>query len=254
MTTQPGARNHRAAERRFYTGTACVMLAAVFLGFSRTFFLKPWFPEAAALAPPEPFFAYIHGVCFTAWMLLMVAQPLLIANRRVDLHRRLGWFGAGLAVAVVTVGTIGALIAAGRPGGFMGDPAPPLQFLAIPLGDLVVFSVFIVFAILRRRDAQSHKRFMLLATIGLLDAAVVRWPFGDMTAAVAGLMWDRTDVCVDLFLVPMIVWDLVSRGRLHRVTLIGGLAIVASQPLKLLLSETRAWLRFAEWAVGLMAG
>lgn len=226
------------------------MLASVFLGFSRTYFLKPWFPESAHLAPPELFFFYIHGVCFTAWFVLAVIQPVLVANRRVDLHRSVGWFGAGLAAAVVVVGTVGSLIAAARPGGFIGVPVPPLQFLIVPLADLALFAVFVVFAVFQRRDAQSHKRFMLLASIGLLDAAVVRWPLADMTAGVGGLMWTRTDVGVDLFLVPMVIWDIASRGRVHRVTLIGGLAVIASQPLRLLLSETNAWLSFARWAVG----
>jgi hypothetical protein len=246
------AKNHRVAERRFYTGTALIILASVFLGFSRTFFLKPWFPEAAVLAPPEPFFFYVHGVCFTSWILLAVVQPLLIANRRVDLHRTLGWFGVGLAAVVVGVGVVGALIAARRPGGFIGVPAPPLQFLAVPLADVALFTTFVVLAVIQRRDTQSHKRYMLLATIALLDAAVTRWPLGDMTAGVIGPFWTRTDVCVDLFLVGLIVWDIVSRGRVHRVTLFGSLAVITLQPLRLMVSETRPWLRFAEWAVGFL--
>ena len=228
------------------------MLASVFLGFSRTYFLKPWFPELAHLAPPESFFFYIHGVCFTAWFVLAVIQPVLIANRRVDLHRSVGWFGAGLAAAVLVVGIVGSLIAAGRPGGFIGVPVPPLQFLIVPLADLALFSVFVVFAILRRRDTQHHKRFMLLASIGLLDAAVVRWPLSNMSAPIAGLMWTRTDLGVDLFLIPMIIWDIVTRGRVHRVTLVGGLAVIASQPLRLVVMETTAWMSFARWAVGLL--
>ena len=244
------APDHRQRERRFYTGMALVMLAAVFLGFSRTYFLRPWFPEAAHLAPREPYFYYVHGVCLTAWFLLLMIQPFLVAKRRVDLHRKLGWVGVGLAVAVVAVGVLGALIAASRPGGFIGVPGPPLRFLVVPLADLALFAVFIVLAVLQRRDTQSHKRFMLLASIGLLDAAVVRWPLGDMAAEVGGLMLTRTDVLVDLFVVPIVVWDVVSRGRVHTVTLLGGVAIIASQPLRILLSETNAWLSFAQWAVG----
>jgi hypothetical protein len=250
MLLAPG--RHGIAERRFYSGAALLMLAAVFLGFSRTFFLKPWFPEAAALVPPEPFFFYVHGVSFTAWILLMALQPLLIASRRVDLHRTLGWFGAGLAAVVIVVGTIGALMAARRPGGFLGVTAPPLEFLAVPMADMALFTVFVVLAIAKRRDTQSHKRYMLLATIGLLDAAVIRWPFGDMTAGVAGLLWTRTDLCVDLFLVPMIAWDLMSRGRVHRVTLFGGLAVIVTQPLRLMVSQTSAWVSLAGWAVRLL--
>lgn len=252
MTTLVRARVHWRAERYFYTGMTFIMLAAVFLGFSRTFFLRHWFPEAARLSPPEPFFFYVHGVCFTAWILLVVIQPLLVANRQVTLHRKFGWFGAGLAAAVVAVGVLAALIAARRPGGFIGIPVPPLQFLVVPLTDLALFALFIVLAVVRRRDTQSHKRLMLLATIALLDAAVTRWPFGDMTAGIAGSMFTVTDLCVDLFLVPMIIWDIASRGRVHNVTLIGGLGLIASQPLRLVLSETKVWLGVAGWAVGLL--
>ena len=250
MTALADARDLHAAERRFYAGMTLAMLAAVLLGFARTFFLKPWFPEVAHLTPPEPFFYYVHGACFTAWFVLLVAQAFLVACRRTDVHRRLGWFGAGLAAAVIVVGVVGALIAAGRPGGFIGVPVPPLQFLVVPLADLALFAVFVLLAVARRRDAQSHKRLMLLATIGLLDAAVVRWPFGDMSAGIAGTAFTITDVCVDLFLVPMVIRDIASRGRLHVATLLGGLTVIASQPLRMALAETSAWLSFAAWAVG----
>jgi hypothetical protein len=252
MTTLIAARGSLITERRFYIGMSLAVLASVFVGFARTYFLKWWFPELSSLAPPEPFFYYVHGACFTAWVLLLLVQPVLVANRRVDLHRRVGWFGAGLAAVVVAVGTLGALIAASRPGGFLGVPVPPQQFLIYPMTDLALFAVFVVFAIAKRRDTQSHKRFMLLATIGLLDAAIIRWPFFDMTAGIGATPWTRTDIGVDLFLVPMIIWDLASRGRVHRVTLIGGLTIIASQPLRVMVSETHAWLNVAGWAIGLL--
>ncbi len=244
------ARWRWSKERRFYTAMAFAMWFAVLLGFSRTYFLKPWFPELAHLSPPEPFFFYVHGVCFTAWMVLLVIQPLLVANRKVRLHRRIGWFGAGLAGSVVVVGTIGALIAARR--GFTGVPGSSLEFLAIPMTDLALFTLFVTWAVLARRDTQSHKRLMLLATMGLLDAAVTRWPIGDMTVGIVGSMYTVTDLCVDLFLVPMAIWDIASRGRLHRVTVTGGLILIASQPLRLVVSGTNFWLAIAKWAVGLL--
>ena len=77
MTTRIATRHPSVAERRFYIGMSLIVLASVFLGFARTYFLKWWFPDAASLAPPEPFFFYVHGVCFTAWMLLLVVQPAL---------------------------------------------------------------------------------------------------------------------------------------------------------------------------------
>ena len=50
------------------------------------------------------------------------------------------------------------------------------------------------------------------------------------------------------------IWDLASRGRPHPVTLWGGLALIASQPLRFWLMGTPAWLAFAGWAVSLLPG
>jgi len=231
-------------ERLFYTGVAIAMFATVFLGFARSFFLRPWFPDVPAA--PEPVF-FVHGVVFTAWLVLLVVQPALVAAHRTDLHRKLGWLGAGLAVAMVALGTFGALVAARRPTGFVGVPIPPLQFLVVPLVDMVLFATLVGLAIVKRRDTQSHKRLMLLASVNLLAAGIARWPFAVMQAGPPmyfGLS--------DLFIVALGAWDLASRGRLHPVTLWGGLAIVVSQPLRLVLSGTGAWLAFAAWAVGLL--
>jgi hypothetical protein len=234
----------RLAESRFYTGVAIAMFATVFLGFARSFFLRPWFPDVPA--PTEPVF-FVHGVAFTAWLVLLVAQPALVAARRTDLHRKLGWLGAGLAVAMVALGTFGALVAARRPTGFVELPVPPLQFLAVPLFDMALFATLVALAVAKRRDTQSHKRLMLLASVNLLAAGIARWPFAMMQAGPPlyfGL--------ADLFLVALVAWDLASRGRVYPVTLWGGLAIVVSQPLRLVLSGTEGWLAFAGWAVGLL--
>jgi hypothetical protein len=55
MTAQAGTipatpRSRRArwsAEHHYYVGMAAALAAAVFLGFSRTFFLRPWYPDWA---------------------------------------------------------------------------------------------------------------------------------------------------------------------------------------------------------------
>ncbi len=232
-----------SAERRFFTGMALVLLASVLVGFSRSFFLRPLFP--AWPSPSETIF-YVHGTAFSAWIVLLVVQASLIAGRRTDLHRKLGTVGAVLAVAMVILGTLGALIAARRPAGFVGVPIPPLQFLAIPIFDMVLFGTFAYLGIANRRNAQTHKRWMLLATVNLVTAAIARWPgvFDYGPPAFFGL--------TDLFIVALGIWDFRTRGRLHPVTLWGGLLIIVSQPLRLLVSGTEAWLVFARWATGLL--
>jgi hypothetical protein len=47
--------------------------------------------------------------------------------------------------------------------------------------------------------------------------------------------------------VALVVYDLTVYRRIHRATAWGGLAIVASQPLRLMMGGTGAWLAFAGW-------
>jgi hypothetical protein len=245
---------HWSSERLFYTGFAVAITTAVVLGFGRTFFFRAWYPDWARLhGAPETFFL-IHGVAFTAWLLLLLTQTSFVAAGRVDLHRRLGVLGAGLALVMVLLGTVGALMAARRPAGFINVHVPPLQFLVVPLFALGGFAAFVSLALFNRRRPQHHKRLMLLATIALAEAGVARWPFAFMHTPLPIPGIGMVELCLDLFLVPILVWDLASRGRPHPVTLWGGLVLIASQPLRSMLMGTDAWLAFAGWAVSLLPG
>ena len=243
MATMTTAVDPAAAERRFYTDMAIAILAVVFVGFARSFFLRPWFPDHPA--PPERFFT-VHGLAFAAWIVLLVTQASFVRAGRVDLHRKLGMAGAGLALAMLVLGVWGALIAAKRSTGFVDIPVPPLQFLIVPFADLLLFATFVAYAIARRGDPQAHKRAMLLATISILGAAVARLP------GLAALGPPAFFGLTDLFIVAIGVWDWRTRGRLHPVTLWGGLALIVSQPLRLAVMGTEGWLAFARWATGLI--
>jgi hypothetical protein len=230
-------------ERRFYIGMAIAILMSVLLGFGRSFFLRPLFPEH--LSPSEPIF-YVHGVIFTLWIMLFVIQVSLVARGSVGLHRKLGIAGGVLVIAMMALGVLGALTAAGRPAGFTKVPVPPLQFLAVPLFDMILFPAFVALAFLQRHKSQSHKRWMVLATLNLITAAIARWPVVDTLGPLVyfGI--------TDLFIVALGIWDFRSRGRLHPVTLWGGSLLIISQPLRLMVSGTEGWLTFAQWATGLM--
>ena len=156
----------------------------------------------------------------------------------------MGVVGAIIAVLMVVVGTTTAIIRAKQGAGPPGGP-PPLVFLAIPLADMAVFASLVGAGLSFRRRSDVHKRLMLLAMISLLPAAIARLPFDLLKAgppAFFGL--------ADLFLVPCLLYDLFARGRVHRATAWGGLVIVASQPLRLMIGGTDAWLAFARWLTG----
>jgi hypothetical protein len=76
-----------------------------------------------------------------------------------------------LAVAMLVVGTAVAVAAAKR--GQVPELPPPLEFLAVPLGNLAIFAVLVV-GLYNRRKRDSYKRLMMLATIVTAGAALDR--------------------------------------------------------------------------------
>jgi hypothetical protein len=53
----------------------------------------------------------------------------------------------------------------------------------------------------------------------------------------------------DLFLVAAVVYDVVTRRRVHKAYLWGGALLVGSVPLRLIVSGTAAWHGFAQMLV-----
>lgn len=227
----------KRSERLFYTGMAVAVVVTVFVGFAPTYYLKPYFGT-----PPLPPLLHLHGFVFTSWIALFLTQTTLVAAKRTGIHRRLGVAGAVIAVLVVLVGSATAIIRAKVAAAPPGSPSP-LVSLTIPLGDMLVFASLVGAGFYFRRRPDVHKRLMLLATISILPAATTRLPFAFIQQvgplAFFGL--------ADLFIVACLLYDLVTRRRLHQATVWGALIIVVSQPLRLLIGSTQAWLTFATW-------
>ena len=226
----------RRRERWFYVGMSVAVLITVFAGFAPTYFLRPFFTTA----PLMPLL-HLHGLVFTSWLLLFFTQTTLVAAHRTDIHRRLGIVGGVIAVLMVLVGVTTAVVRAKQGATPPGGPSP-LVFLVVPLTDMPVFSILVGSGFYFRRRIDIHKRLMLLATISILPAAIARLPFAIMQAgppAFFGL--------ADIFVVACLLYDLITLRRIHRATALAALLIIASQPLRLVIGGTHAWLTFATW-------
>lgn len=226
-------------ERRFFSGMAIALALTVFAGFARTYYLNGTF------GAPFAFNTLLrwHGFAFTGWMLLLVTQTSLVAAHRTDLHRRLGIFGAGLAVILIVLGPLVAITRTAH--GLMADRGvPPLLFLAVPLIGMVAFAVLIAAALYYRRNSPFHKRLMLIATFELVTAAVSRLPVISSLGPIGFFG------VTDLFLIALAAYDVVTLKRVHPATLWGGLFFIASQPLRLAIGGSAAWLEFAGWLTG----
>ncbi|MFN2494007.1 MAG: hypothetical protein ABR501_14115 [Pyrinomonadaceae bacterium] len=227
----------RRRERLFFTGMSVAFAITVFAGFSRTYFLRSYF-DPRPLIP----LLHLHGIVFTSWLALFIVQTTLVAANRTRVHRRLGIAGGVIATLMVVVGTTTAIIRAKVVEAPVGAISP-LVFLTIPLGDMLVFAIIVWAAFYYRRRPEAHKRLMLLATITILPAAVARLPFTFIQQFGPIAFFGLTD----LFIVPILVYDVFTRGRPHRATVLGGSLIVISHPLRLLIGNTNAWLAFATW-------
>lgn len=236
MAVSTAALATRRRTRRFYVGMAIAIAITVFAGFSRSYFLKSWYgtPELSRLL-------HVHGLVFTTWVLFFLAQAVLVATGRTYLHRRMGIGGAVLAALVVIVGTAVAITRV-KTGVSPIPGVPPLAFLAIPFFDMVVFAVLVSTALYFRRRLEAHKRLMTLSMITLLAAPIARLNFPLLPPGPPTFFG-----LADLFIVAMLVYDLSTRGKVHPATIWGGLLIVASQPLRLMISGTAPWLAFASW-------
>jgi hypothetical protein len=226
--------------RYFFLSMAAFMTLLVFVGFAPTYYLAARF-DGPALTP----LVHVHGVVFTLWMLLFITQTSLVATRRVALHRRLGLAGAVLAPVMIVVGALTMIASAAR-GQTPLPEIPPLAFMAIPAVDIAVFTILVAAGLAMRRRPAVHKRLMLLATVGMMAPAIARLPFAFIETygplAFFPLM--------DLLVLACFVFDWRTTGRIHGATLFGALIIVASQPLRLALAQTEAWLAFAAWLTG----
>jgi hypothetical protein len=223
---------------------AIAMALTVFLGFGPTYYFAFFGdgPVATVNGGPITPLVHAHGLLFTTWVLLFVTQTSLVAQHKVNVHRRLGVFGGVLASLMVVVGIMTALRSAARGGGPPG--VDPLSFLIVPLTDMVLFGTFVALALRLRRDRESHKRLMLLAYMSIIAAAVGRLGIAALGPPVV--------LGVSLvFLLAGVAYDLATRRRVHPVYVWGGGALVASLPLRIVLSGTSAWKSFAATLVGL---
>lgn len=143
---------------------ASVLLAVAGVGF--------WFPYFANL-PAADRYTHLHVVTILPWMLLLIAQPLLIRFRRPVWHR--AWVGpAAFVVAPLVVVTM-ILLAHQRinlPGALSRPDAVALLF--IQLTSAAMFGACVTLALAFRTQPAWHARWMLSTALLLIDPIQAR--------------------------------------------------------------------------------
>jgi hypothetical protein len=251
LTHLARTRVRRNSERWFFGSMAAAMALAVFGGFAPQYFLANHYH-----APPLPPLIHVHALIFTSWILLYLTQTTLIAAKRTDIHRKLGIAGGALGLLVIVIG-ISVAIASARL--HLHSPAvpyspPPLDFLLIPITDILMFAVLITAGLYNRRKPDTHKRLMLLTTLSLLPAAFGRLAFPGhvlgFLSPPSGFLFGL--LCTPAFIVACLISDWLTLRRVHRALVYGGtfiLVVEIGRTLELLGFGTSAWRSIAAWMV-----
>ena len=188
----------------FYFFMSLLMAATVVYGFSHTID-----HNLIHASPLPPFVLYIHAIVFPGWVVFFIVQSALIRSHNIRVHRRLGWFGVGLAVAIVVIGAWTAISIVG----FsieQKDPFDSVAFTIVQVMDLACFAVPFALAIYWRKKPEFHRRLMLIASCALLDAAFGRFPTLPLVFSPAG---------VDALICLGVIRDLIVEHRVHKVYL-----------------------------------
>jgi hypothetical protein len=229
-------------EQVFFPVMALLLIAAVLLGFSRTFFLAPVYHYHL----PNLLVA-VHGVVFASWIALFAIQTSLVAAGRVDLHKKLGFFGAFLVGLVFIMAY--AVMLEGLHRGFVVSLQDEAQILALDVvGIDVAFAMFVAGLLLRRNPA-AHKRLMLYGTIGMIGPAIARWPFAFIASRPP-----LVGIVLQLFGVAVIAFDLLTTRRVHRATWVGTATLFLVPLIAIPMSATPFWLHLLASLKHLLAG
>ena len=241
MATVAGRMGRRLSdERRFFLGMAIAMVVVTFVGFAPSYYLSGVFGGR-----PLSLLAHVHGVVFTAWMLLYLVQTGLVSAGRTDLHRVVGPVTVILGVVMVPLGVATAIITKQvAVAAHLPPPGPPIVF---PLGAILTFAVLVGWAVATRKRAAWHKRLMLLGTLALLTtplARVTRFTHLPVMPPIGGM------VLTDILLLVLVMYDLRTLGRLHEATKWGGAFFLVTQLARVVLNLTPAWQAFAKSLTG----
>lgn len=236
-TNTRGFSRARAYDNYFFSFMAMLILATVFVGFARSYFL------AGVVGAPLPnLLIHIHAAVFSSWILLFIGQTMLVSIRRVDIHRKLGFYGFGLACAMVVLGELAATDMLVRDAVPPGSGLDPRTFYTVPFFGILIFGALVYFGCRERSNPSAHKRFILIATIAIMDAPTGRPPFSAITAHP-----HMESVFVYAFLLLLIAYDLWSLRKVHRATIWASLFVVVALAVRIPIGFTSFWLAFAGW-------
>ena len=225
-----GTPRAHAVDRWIFVAMAAWFIVIVLVGF---------IPDAigkvaavrAGTHPPFPPILHVHAVLMASFLLLLLAQSIMMATGRTELHKQVGIAAFVLVPALVVVGMILAptIYHTVWDGAHHGPPQvqamltpviPQLEnILLLQMHAGILFAIFMTMALwARKSNSGFHKRMIFLGTAVPLGASIDRmwWLPNTFPGSPAG-----TDLYILVAAVgPLLVWDVIRNRRVHGAYLV----------------------------------
>lgn len=182
----------------------------ILLGFLNTYGRRLW----VAQEPVSPVI-HVHAFLFTTWLFVFIAQCVFASRRKMALHVKLGSAGIILAGMMLFAALAAALESLRQ--GHLGIPGvlfPSKEgFFLLNMNSALIFTILTFAAWTQRHQPETHKRWMLMATVaGLAPPGISRLPLiAGHTPLVA--------LTVIAFVSAGPIHDWLTTGRVHRAYL-----------------------------------
>jgi len=213
---------NRQKARYFFVAMAILFPIIVFFGFF------PSFQSLNEGTLEVHWLTHIHSVVMTSWILLYLTQTILAATGNLKIHRRLGLLSVVMGVLVFLVmGMVSFnIIVVNHP------PQESFLFdlLLTDFYEMLCFALFFTCGMwLRKRSSSAHKRLLTLATFVLLTAAVDRILRNNSFPSLGMEYPAFTFIYLNILLIPLFLYDLITLRRIHKITLIGTAIVILFQ-------------------------
>lgn len=180
----------------FFVGILLVLL----WGFYRTYFsLVPDFKGITNTM-------HFHGILMLTWLAMLIVQPVLIRKKKLELHRMIG----KLSYLVMPLLLISIFMVGKSQYIKMNGVVPPPVLnstIALNVPSLLSFAAFYTLALVYKRPAAFHMRYMIATSLLLigpgLGRALIIYFGMDFELAVSVTNWLAILIAVALLLVDL---------------------------------------------------
>lgn len=228
--------NNNPVSNSFYVRMGLVLIALIFAGFIPVLMARIYIGGSVSTV------TMTHGILTLSWFVLFTYQASLVSLKNLKRHVTLGKISLVLAAAILITGVLVMQDSYDR-GSNGGTPFSNEHFIILPFVDLILFVIFYGLAFINRFEADTHKHFMLLTGIMIMDPAVAR----------IGLTLGFIPIGM-LFhfgLLAAVIWhDRKAHGSVHKATKVAVAFLIVRYALVFLVGPTEAWASLVRSTLG----